>query len=110
RPELNLRGQYQLAKLADRATRCPFPIVVQSTPAVPMLAEARHARVIAHLQASGWTEANERVVIGLPMSPGLHGLDALPIAERLPFASVGGGGMAAGAGGATPVTIPPVGP
>lgn len=104
--ELNLRGQYQLAKIAGWAVRSPFPIVIQSTPGAPALAEGRRTRIIEQLQAGGWVGAEERVIIGLPMSPGLHGLDAVPIAERLPFASVGG----TPASGSAPPTPIPAGP
>lgn len=101
--ELNLRGQYQLAKIAAWAARSPFPIVIQSTPGAPTIAEGRRARVIEQLHAGGWVGSDERVIIGLPMSPGLHGLDALPIAERLPYATVGG---RAASGSAPPTPIP----
>ena len=93
---LTLRGQYQLAKIADWAARSPFPIIVQSTPANPSIAETRRQHVLEHLRAGGWVGPEERVVIGLPLSPGLHGLDALPIAERLPYIAIGGGPSPAG--------------
>ncbi|MGC1273854.1 MAG: hypothetical protein WBC44_09120 [Planctomycetaceae bacterium] len=104
--ELNLRGQYQLAKIATWAARSPFPIVVQSTPGAPTLAAGRRMRVIEQLRTGGWVGPDDRVIVGLPMSPGLHGLDALPIAERLPYATVGGGP----ASGSAPPNPIPAGP
>jgi hypothetical protein len=74
--ELNARGRDQVFQLAAQLAVSPFPLIIERVPENPGLAEARRASVLAALASSPYPAPIERVVVGLPISRGLSGIEA----------------------------------
>jgi hypothetical protein len=62
--------------MAARLAAWPGPLVVEWTPDMPGLAEARKKAVLAYLQQAGRPVIAERVVVGPSPYPGMLGTDA----------------------------------
>jgi hypothetical protein len=123
---LNTRGQDKVAKIATFMAHNGFPIIIERIPSNPALAEARRLAVLNQFGRSGITVPPERIVVGLPIAKGLHGVEAEIIYQNLltqtrerglvtgaasgfvgaatsPFgAGAGGGGVGGGTGSAPP--------
>jgi hypothetical protein len=94
---LKPRGKDQLAKIAALASRNFFPIVIENSAEVDevdeqarrfneqarQLDEQRRQTVLRELRQNGCPIADERVVIGAPISRGLNGRDAVRIEQNL---------------------------
>jgi hypothetical protein len=73
---LTLRGRDQLAKIQHMLGTNFFPLVIERTPDVPGLDEARRAMVLQVLAHGQFPVPPERVVIGPSPTPGLRGAEA----------------------------------
>jgi hypothetical protein len=73
---LNPHGRDQLAKIVSRLGGNAFPIIIERTPGVPGLAEARRQAVINVLGHNAIPVGPERVVIGPPIAVGISGTEA----------------------------------
>jgi hypothetical protein len=73
---LTLRGRDQLAKIADLLPRNFFPVVIERTPEMPELAEARRMFVLQALAQGPFPVPPERVLVSAPPTPGLRGFEA----------------------------------
>jgi hypothetical protein len=80
---LNLRGRDQLAKIACMLPANFFPVVIERTPDLPGLAEARRLSVLQELAQGNFPVPPERIVIGPPPTPGLRGVEAEVISRNL---------------------------
>jgi hypothetical protein len=82
---LTLRGRDQLAKMEEMLPQNFFPIVIERTPNMPGLAEARRLGVLQELSHGSFPVPPERVVIGPPLTPGLRGVEAEVINRSLMY-------------------------
>jgi hypothetical protein len=94
---LNLRGRDQLARIAAMLPENFYPIIIERTPDAPELAEARRLVVLNELALGPFPVPPERVIIGLPLTYGLNGAEAIAIYQNLlsqtqRMGAYGGGG------------------
>jgi hypothetical protein len=76
-PQLKPRGYDQLAKIAHLLEISPAPLVIERTPCLPGLAEARRLAVLDELARHlPHPIPPERVVVGPPLAIGLSGREA----------------------------------
>jgi hypothetical protein len=76
-PQLKPRGYDQLAKIAHLLAIGPAPLVIERTPCMPGLADARRQVVLDELAHHlPHPVPAERVVVGSPLAIGLAGLEA----------------------------------
>jgi hypothetical protein len=80
---LTLRGRDQLAKIEHLLSSNFYPLVIERTPDMPALAEARRQMVLEILAHGNFPVPPERVVIGPPLTPGLRGVEAEVIYRNL---------------------------
>jgi hypothetical protein len=80
---LNQRGHDQLAKIACMLPANFFPVVIERTPELPGLAQARRMSVLQELAQGSFPVPPERVVVGEPAVPGLRGVEAEVIYRNL---------------------------
>jgi hypothetical protein len=73
---LTVRGRDQLAKIEHLLSGNFFPVIIERTPTAPALADARRMMVLQVLAHGQFPVPPERVVIGLPPTPGLRGVEA----------------------------------
>jgi hypothetical protein len=73
---LNLRGRDELTRMAAMLGTNNCPIVIERTPEVPALAEARRMAVLNVFALNGIPIPPERIVIGPSIAHGLSGTDA----------------------------------
>jgi hypothetical protein len=112
-PQLNQRGFDQLAKIARLLAINPAPLVIERTPCMPELAEARRRAVLSALASGPCPVPPERVVVGPARANGLSGLESELVYRNLLFqvrtegarailipGAAGGGQVGGGAGGA----------
>jgi hypothetical protein len=98
--ELNLRGRDKLAAIGPQLASNFFPLVIERTPRVPGLDEARRVAVFNRLAGGPFRIPAERVVIGPPIAFGRMGIEAI-LVDRNRAGSVASGGALGGiAGGA----------
>jgi hypothetical protein len=115
-PQLNLKGQDQLAKITT-LLGCSFaPLVIERTPLEPKLAEARRLAVLDELaRTSSFPVPPERVIVAKPPTRGMPGVhsEAIDLNQTNRVALSGppvststsgaAGGTGVSAGGAPPV-------
>jgi hypothetical protein len=114
---LNLHGRDKLARVAALLSRNFCPVVIERTPCIPALAEARRLAVLGELAHGPFPVPPERVVIGLPIANGLSGTEAELVYQNLlsqtrrQGVSAGGstGGPAGQSSGASGSTGTPMG-
>jgi hypothetical protein len=82
-PLLNVRGQDRLAEIVELLGRTPFPMIIERTPCLPGLAEARRLTVLNALAHTAVPVPPERVLIGPPLAVGLSGREATLIYRNL---------------------------
>jgi len=83
-------GQVHLQRIARNLPHEPYSVVIEPTDP-PSLAESRRKVVVAYLAGRGITDANVRVIIGVPEAEGLRLND--------PPRRMGGTGITGGPGG-----------
>ena len=74
--QLNDRGRVQLSKIAQQLAVSPYPMLIESTPEAPSLAESRRFAVLAALAGSPNPVMSDRVLVGLPLPVGISGTHA----------------------------------
>lgn len=89
-PRLNCRGMIQLMQMSRQLSRSPFPLLIQPTLGNPDLDEARRAAVAADLLMFEPALSPDRVIVALPPTRGLDGLDAALIHARVLRLTAGG--------------------
>jgi hypothetical protein len=108
--KLNMHGYDRLARMAAYQAEHHQPIVIERTPELPALAEARRAAVLSALARHGHVVSPDLVIIGSRWAVGLPGADAILIyrayqnnltiqSQPVPLLSSGGTGAATGGGG-----------
>ena len=80
--QLTPRGRIQLAKLSEQLAASPFPLIIESTPTAPSLANVRRFNVLAELAGGPCPVPSDRVLVGVPRPVGLSGVDAQIIAAN----------------------------
>lgn len=100
--QLSPRGRDQLARIVGMLADYPFPLVIERSPCVPSLDEARRATVLNELARSPIAIPPERVVIGIPGANGLSGTEAVLQYRRLLQQTISGGTATAVLGSGTP--------
>jgi hypothetical protein len=100
---LNLKGADQLAKIATLMPTNFAPVLVERTPGIPGLDEARRTTVLNELSRYSFSVPPERVVVGVPPAFGLDGgeadlvhLNLFSQTKAMGASSPGGGGGGAG--------------
>jgi hypothetical protein len=81
--QLSLRGHDQLGKILALLALNPGPLVIERTPWLPALAEARRLEVLAQLAHAGCLIPPERVVVGVPVAFGLSGPESVRVYTNL---------------------------
>jgi hypothetical protein len=111
---LNRRGQDKLPQVAALALRYPYFVIVERTDYSPALAELRKQAVLKELARQSIPLPADRVVVGLPRTPGLSGVEAFYLYENLLNQTKSGGMQPGGAsaestttGGTQPTVISP---
>jgi hypothetical protein len=80
---LTHRGKLQLLKISALTNRNDFPIIIQGSPGLPALDEARRSIVIAEMNLLPYPVPADRVIVGRPLTRGLDGIDAELIHQNL---------------------------
>ena len=75
-PELTARGIRQLSKFADMLQQTPHTLIIQPSPELPRLDELRRDHVLNALAMMDVHVPEERVIIRIPPTRGLDGIDA----------------------------------
>ncbi len=102
-PELTARGTRQLSKFADMLQQTPHTLILQPSPEQPRLDELRRDHVLNALAMMDVHVPAERVIIRIPQTRGLDGIDAEAIQlKQLGLTS----GSAGSQGGQIPQATP----
>lgn len=80
---LNMRGRDKLPHLANLALGYPYRVIVERTDYRPGLAEMRRQTVLKELTRLSIPLPADRIVVGLPLTQGLSGVEALYMYENL---------------------------
>ena len=88
---LNLRGKRQLAKIIDLLPKTFAAVVIETTPELPLLDEARRTAIVNGVLAAGFPLPPERVVAGFPLAVGTTGPEAELIYRNFLNSAAGGG-------------------
>ncbi|HZT82482.1 MAG TPA: hypothetical protein VFA26_19795 [Gemmataceae bacterium] len=102
-PQLNVRGQDHLARIASVLPKVPYAVVIERTPCDPALAEARRMAVLTCLAQGPAPVPPDRVVIGPALANGLNGPEAERVYQNL-LIQTATGGIQAGLGSGPPGT------
>lgn len=100
--QLSVRGQQQLMRMVPLLNEHPFPLVIERTQCTPSLDDQRRLVVLNELGRVGTPIPAERVVIGIPTSAGLSGVEAQVEFRRLLQQTFSGGTATGVMGGVTP--------
>ena len=104
--QLSPRGRRQLAKIADRLTAMPVPVIIEPT-ADPALNEARRQNVLRDLhQLFGYLAPPEQIIVGPSPAAGLPGIDAALIEQNRRQQMLQGGSATPTGTEAGPITSP----
>ena len=104
--KLNPRGRHQLSKIAGLLPKNFFPVVIETTPKVPALAESRRLAVLRELGQGPLPVPTERVIVSPPPANGLQGVEGRRVYENLlqQTTKKGAYGATSGAGALIPPT------
>ncbi len=106
-PELTSRGTRQLSKFADMLQQTPHTLIIQPSPELPRLDELRRDHVLNALAMMDVHVPEERVIIRIPPTRGLDGIDAEAIhLKQLGLTSGSAGSQSSQTPQVTPVVAP----
>ena len=106
-PELTARGTRQLSRFADMLQQTPHSLILQPSPEQPRLDELRRVHVLNVLAMMDVHVPEERVIIRIPQTRGLDGIDAEAIQlKQLGLTSGSAGSQGGQIPQVTPVATP----